>query len=227
MRCVGGPATSDPGSLTCENYSLSLLVMMAYNLRGFELSAPSWMDTTRFNVSAKIPPGADRRQFELMQQALLAERFGLRVHFEKRDMTVYELTVAKGGPKLKESQDLEPPKPEAPWRPPAAGPPVRTMARVSRKADSIAELANFLSNQLGQPVTDATGLTGRYDYELSFPMDPGGRAAGPVASNSLEPDAGTSLLEAVCDQLGLKLEKKKGRGDVVVVDRAEKIPVEN
>src|ERR1035438_1870590 len=104
MRCTGGPGTTDPGSLTCENYTLSHLVMMAYNLRGFQLSAPNWMDSARFNVVAKIPIGADRRQFDSMLQKMLAERFGLRVHFEKKDMTVYELTGGKNGPKLKQSR---------------------------------------------------------------------------------------------------------------------------
>jgi len=222
MRCTGGPGTTDPGLLTCENYSLSYLVMMAYNLRGFQLSAPNWMDTARFDVVAKIPNGADRRQFDSMQQKLLAERFGLRVHFEKKNMTVYELTVAKGGPKLKESQ--EPEKPAGAWRPPAGGPPVRTMVHVSRKGDSMAQLADFLSNQLGQPVTDATGLSARYDYDLSFMMDPGGRAAGPSTS---EPEFGASLIDALRDQLGLRLEKKKGQADVLIVDHAEKVPIEN
>jgi uncharacterized protein (TIGR03435 family) len=227
MRCRGGPGTAEPGMLTCENYSLSYLVMMAYNLHGFQLPAPDWMDAARFNVVAKIPSGAGRREFGSMLQKLLAERFGLRVHFEKKNVTVYELTVARNGPKLKESQEPESPKPEAPWRPPASGPPARTMARVSRKGDSIADLADFLSNQLGQPVIDATGLRGRYDYQMSFLMEPGGQAAGPVASNSSEPDIGTGLIDAVRDQLGLKLEKKKGQIDLLIVDHAEKVPVEN
>ncbi len=227
IRCAGGPGTSDPGSLRCENYSLSFLVMMAYNLRGFQLAAPAWMDAARYNVAAKIPPGADRRQFGLMQQNLLAERFGLKVHFEKKDTTVYELTVAKGGPKFKESQEPAAEKPEAAWRPPAGGPPARTRAHVNLKGESVADLANFLSNQLGQPVMDATGLSGRYDYDLSFLMEPGGRAAGPVASNGQEPELGISLIDAVRDQLGLRLEKKKGQADILVVDHAEKVPIEN
>jgi uncharacterized protein (TIGR03435 family) len=180
------------------------------------------MDTARFNIVAKIPNGADRRKFDSMQQKLLAERFGLRVHFEKKDMTVYELTVAKSGPRLKESQ--EPEKPEAAWRAPAGGPPARTMARVSRKGDSMAQLADFLSNQLGQPVADSTGLTARYDYDLSFMMEPGGCAAGPSTSES---EFGASLMDAVRDQLGLKLEKKKGKSEVLIVDHAEKVPIEN
>jgi len=227
MRCTGGPGTSDPGSLRCENYSLSLLLMMAYNLRGFQLTAPAWMDTARFNVVAKIPSGTDSRQFELMQQRLLAERFGLQVHFERKDMTVYELTVAKGGPKLKESQERGSEKPDLAWRPPAGGPPRRAMARTDRRGESIADLANFLSNQMGAPVVDATGLRGQYDYTLSFLMEPGGRAAGPVVANGSEPELGINLIDAVRDQLGLRLEKKKGQADILVVDHAEKVPTEN
>ncbi len=222
IRCTGGPGTSDPGSLRCENYSLSFLVMMAYNLRGFQLIAPSWMDSARYDVAAKMPPGTDARQFELMQQRLLAERFGLQVHFEKKESTVYELTVAKGGAKLKDS-DPAAEKPAAAWMPPLSGPPRRTKAHVTRKGDTIADLANFLSNQLWQPVTDATGLGGRYDYELSFVMEPGGRAAGPDS----EPEFGITLMDAVREQLGLRLEKKKGPSPVLVVDHAEKTPIEN
>jgi uncharacterized protein (TIGR03435 family) len=227
MRCHGGPGTTDPGLLTCENYSLSLLVMMAYNLRSYELTVPSWMEAARFNVVSRVPPDTDRRQFGLMQQKLLADRFGLRVHFEKKDMTVYELTAAKGGTKLKESHEPEVAKPEALWKPPAAGPPRRTMAYLNRKGESMAELAYFLSNQLGQPVSDATGLQGRYDYTLSFLMEPGGRAAGPVASNAPDADLGPNLVDALRDQLGLRLEKKKGQADVLIVDHAEKLPIEN
>jgi uncharacterized protein (TIGR03435 family) len=226
MRCTGGPGTSDPGALTCENYNLSLLVMMAYDLRGFQLAAPGWMEAARFDVAARIPPDTDARSFRLMQQALLAERFGLKAHFEKKDMTVYELTVGKGGSKLKESQDPAR-KSEALWRPPASGPPARTMASVVRKSEAVSELAAFLSNQLGRPVTDATGLTGRYDYELRFLMEPGGRAAGPLASGGQEQEFGTDLIQAVQDQLGLRLEKKKGQADVLVVDSADKAPSGN
>jgi uncharacterized protein (TIGR03435 family) len=227
MRCTGGPGTSDPGSLNCENYSLSYLVMMAYNLRSFQFTAPAWMDTARYDVAARIPRGTGRQAFELMQQRLLAERFGLRVHFEKKETTVYDLTVGKGGSKLKESQEPEAGQPETAWKPPPFGPPVRAMARVSHKGESSAELANFLANQLGQPVVDATGLGGRYDYELSFLMEPGGRAAGPVASNGPEPEFGVGLIDAVRDQLGLRLEKKKGQAGILVVDHAEKVPTAN
>jgi uncharacterized protein (TIGR03435 family) len=93
------------------------------------------------------------------------------------------------------------------------------MARVNRKGGSIGDLATFVSNQLGQPVTDATGLVGRYDYAFSFLMEPGGRAAGPVVSNGSEPEFGISLIDALRDQLGLRLEKKKGQAEVLARGR--------
>ena len=81
-----------------------------------------------------------------------------------------------------------------------SGPPVRARAHVIRKGDSLAELADFLANQLGRPVADVTGLTGRYDYEIDFMMEPGGRASGPSALET-EPEFGVSLVDAVRDQL--------------------------
>jgi uncharacterized protein (TIGR03435 family) len=89
------------------------------------------------------------------------------------------------------------------------------------------EGADFLSNQLGRPVMDATGLGGRYDCAFSFLMEPGGRAAGPAAWDGLEPEFGISLIDAVRDELGLRLEKKRGQADVLLVDHAEKVPTEN
>jgi len=148
--------------LTCKNYSLSFLVMMAYDLRNFQLVAPSWMEGARFDVTARIPAGTSRQEFGLMMQNLLAERFGLKVHSESREMTVFDLVVGKGGPKLRVSDEPAAEKPEGPWKP-AFGPPARVMAAVTRKNDSAADLAYLLSNFLGQPVTDATGLKGRYD----------------------------------------------------------------
>jgi uncharacterized protein (TIGR03435 family) len=200
--------------------------MMAYEVQAFQLAAPAWMQAARFNVSARIPPNADQRQFELMQQELLRQRFGLKTHFEKKQMAVYELAVSKDGHKgLKTSELQVQEKPPSLWVPAASGPPVRTRAHVIRKSTPTSDLARFLSDQLNSMVIDATGLAGRYDYELTFVMDPGGRAAGPSPGD--DADFGTSLIDAVRDQLGLKLEKKKGQADVLVVDSAEKIPSSN
>lgn len=226
-RCTGGPGTTDPSLLTCINYSLSFLVMMAYDLRNFQLVAPSWMEGARFDVTARVSADASRKEFGIMMQNLLAERFGLKIHYENREMAVFDLVVGKGGSKLKESDEPAAEKPEGPWKPPASGPPARVMAAVTRKNDSAADLAYLLSNFLGQPVTDATGLKGRYDYRFKFMMDPGGRAAGPAVSNGQDTEFGAGLIEALKDELGLRLERRKGQVSVLIVDHAEKVLISN
>src|SRR5580700_6387955 len=111
VGCRGGPGTQDPGLFTCQNISLSNLVTLAWHLDNYRLSAPDWM-TPRlmFNISAKIPPNTTRGQFEVMLQNLLADRFKLSVHHEKREMTQLSLVVAKNGPKFKEAVETPPPR---------------------------------------------------------------------------------------------------------------------
>jgi uncharacterized protein (TIGR03435 family) len=184
------------------------------------------MDTARYDLTAKIPPGADTRQFESMQQSLLAERFALQCHFEDKAATVYELVVAKGGPKLTPTKETQSEKPPSAWRPPPSGPPRRTKALITRKGDSMSDLASFLSDVLGNPVTDSTGLQGLYDYSFTFEMEAGGRAAGP-AGDSSGPELGVSLPGALREQLGLELKRKKGQARMLVIDHAEKVPVGN
>jgi uncharacterized protein (TIGR03435 family) len=130
-QCKGGPGTSDPTRLTCENFSLSYLVMMAYNLRAFQLQAPDWMGSTRFNVQATVPPGATPQQFRAMLQDLLARRFKLAVHHDQKEMDGYDLVVSKPSVNLKRSDDDTPIADESIWRPPVSGPPVRVKAQIN------------------------------------------------------------------------------------------------
>ena len=74
---------------------------------------------------------------------------------------------------------------------------------------------------------DTTGLGGCYDYALTFLMEPGGWATAPETVDGSAPELGVSLIDAVRDELGLRLEKKKGQAEVLLVDHAEKVPVEN
>jgi uncharacterized protein (TIGR03435 family) len=233
----GGPGTDDPGLFTCVNWSLANLVTLAYAIFDFQLSAPGWMQDQKFNVSAKVPMGATKEQFKLMMQNMLAERFKLAVHFEKKEMQRYELVIAKGGPKLKESTIAPPPKedgaepkpPEKPAAPksfmakdgyPAVDGEGNAMgygrARVVYLRRTMEVLVTYLSAQLHHPVVDLTGLTGKYDIALFWDM-----------RDASEPEAGPTLEAALQSQLGLKLEQKKGPVDIVVVDHAEKIPTEN
>src|SRR5258708_1391469 len=100
----GGPGSRDPGLFSCTNCTLSMMVMQAYDLKPYQLSGgPGFFTTERFNVSAKLPGGTTTEQHLLMQKNLLADRFGLKIHREPKEMQVYGLVVAKGGPKFKES----------------------------------------------------------------------------------------------------------------------------
>jgi uncharacterized protein (TIGR03435 family) len=97
----GGPGTNDPGRMILENLDIASLIMKAYDIPLYLLSAPESLSNIRFDVTATLPPGATKEQFLLMQQNLLTTRLGLVVHREKKETPVYELIVAKGGSKLK------------------------------------------------------------------------------------------------------------------------------
>jgi uncharacterized protein (TIGR03435 family) len=246
VGCSGGPATEDPIRWTCENMSLSNLVLSAFGLSYFQLKSQSSLDDERFNVTAKLPDGATKEQFLHMQQNLLLERFGLKFHYEQKEMQGYELVVAKNGPKFRESEP-EPPKDPSPTT--QAGPAAETkdgfpftrgrdglptipkgmtgywmsgnVARGQWVRTTVEKIALFLSDQVGAPVADSTGLKGEYD--LSLEWTPEAPNVMPTASESSFP----SLLTAIQEQLGLKLQSKKVTIEIFVIDHTEKTPTEN
>jgi uncharacterized protein (TIGR03435 family) len=215
-----------------ENFDVASLILKAWNLPYYALSAPDWTHDVRFDVSATIPPGTTQEQFLLMQQNLLIARLGLAVHHEKKEMPVYELIIAKGGSKLKEAappQDL-PDLTQFPadLKRDADGFPVllpgRTMyaigmghASLQGVGETMEHFASTLAGQLGAPVTDATGLTGKYDFKLRW-------LPGNIRPDD---DPGMSLESAITQQLGLTLRRARGPVDILVVDHVDKTPSEN
>lgn len=254
---VGCPG-SDPGRITCTNINLANLVTMAYGIAHYQLVGLSLSDSDRFEIAVKVPAEATKDQIKLMWQNLLAERFKLAVHREKKEVPVYELVVAKGGPKMQESVEGPPPTGDAappprmrdgppkldkdgfPDLPPGRGSGMVMMngkARWRATRETTGMLASMLGGQLSQPVTDATGLQGKYDFTLSWVTGSfgGGRGGAAVSqpeggsplAGMSEPDDGPTLLSAIQSQLGLKLEPKKGSIEVLVVDHVERVPTEN
>jgi len=159
-------------------------VVTAYGIKGFQLAAPDWMEDSQFNVSAKVPVGATMEQFRFMMQNMLAERFKLAVHFEKKEMQRYDLVIAKGGPKLKESA-MPPPKEDAAEQKRVVAPELKLgadgypalaegmtvammngRARIMYPRRTMEFFAGKLASQLDHPVVDLTGLTGKYDFAL-------------------------------------------------------------
>ncbi len=198
MGMNGGPGTKDPGLYRCNNCNLMMLIMQAYDIKQYQLSAPGSMDAAgRFDITAKVPAGATKEQFRLMLQNMLAERFKLAIHRDKKEMQVYDMVVAKGGPKLKESVE-EPAKDDAPddgFAPPPPGGRARGpnldkdgypvipkgcngcimvvgggKARLHSEKETMKGFADTLASQVGKPVMDATGLKGKYEIDVSFDM---------------------------------------------------------
>ena len=99
----GGPGSDDPGRVDWINVSLRQMLTSAFNVKDYQIEGPDWLNTQRFDVAAKVPANTTREQFRLMIQAMLTNRFQLKFHRESKEHAVLALVVAKGGPKLKES----------------------------------------------------------------------------------------------------------------------------
>jgi len=238
----GGPGTPDPGTYTCQNCPVTWVLDEAYDLQPFEYVGPEWPQTVRFDFAAKVPAGTTKEAFRAMLQSLLAERFKLAVHREKKEMQVYELTVARNGPKFRESAPKDAPEEDGPpgkLQRDGDGFPILTggttmavvpgHARIRSDNRPIAWFVRMLSGQLHSPVIDATNLHAKYDFLLSWAWEgngtPGASADGaPMAA--LDPYR-PALISAVEAQLGLQLDRKKGQAEVLVIDHLEKAPTEN
>jgi uncharacterized protein (TIGR03435 family) len=234
----GGPGTQDATRISYMNQSFRNLLTEAYGINAWQLSGPDWMGAQRYDIVAGIPEGATKDQVHLMLQNLLVDRFKAVVRRESRDFPIFTLTVAKSGSKLKPSS-TEPsatastgPNPIGSDGFPQLSPGATALMGVMHNGvlrllagkQTMQELARALENEFGTRVVDNTGLTGTYDFTLTYVRDLGSAAGAPVlADNSPAPDLATALQE----QLGLKVEKSRGPVEVIVLVSANKIPTEN
>jgi uncharacterized protein (TIGR03435 family) len=205
------------GTVTLGNTTLSECIRYAYALTSEDqISGPDWIRdrAIRFDIIAKAPPETPRDQLLLMTQNLLAERFHLQLHTDQRPVTHMELSVDKGGSKLHASTAE------------GTNSTLRGYGRGLLFYDhfDFHMLATLLSRQLRVPVIDKTGITGRYDLKLEWTPEDLQPAAG-SADSPVRPDV--NVYTAVREQLGLQLEMKKTPIDVLVIDRADKVPVPN
>ncbi len=228
-RVLGGPGTDDPGRITFTRATFADLVRRAYDIRPDEVLGPDWINdrgpSTVYTVTATMAPGTTKQQFQQMMQNLLTERFHLVLHHEKQTRPGYELVVASGGPKLKEWTPGS--KTELPPAFDRLGPGVtridghRTMADLCRGLGASIAEANGTYQPAGPVprVVDHTGLPGDYRIALVFTTSPG----VPGGANDT-PD----LFTAIEKQLGLKLRRLHDvQVDVLIVDKADRIPTEN
>ena len=191
------------GRVTLTNVTLAECVMFAYGISSSaQVIGPDWIQTraVRFDILAKAAPDTEREKLLAMLQSLLAERLNLKGHWEKRPLPHLALVVGKNGLKLKpaEGSDTNP----------------ASYGHISRSQITMPLLATLLSRFERQVIVDETELTGPFAVELHWSRDN-------------ETASVPTIYTAVEEQLGLKLETRKGPIDVFVVDSADKVPKAN
>jgi uncharacterized protein (TIGR03435 family) len=227
---TGGPGTTDPGRISYTNITLRRVLLTAYDVKNYQLVGPEWLDTARFDITATIPEGATKEQFQAMLRDFLSARFKMTTHRESKELPIYALLPAKNGLKIKSQNGAEPAEEQAASMKkdegkdgfpvlslPTAGLVIETRngrARVTAKDVPLAKLADLLSGQAGCPVFDLTSLDGNYSFVLYFT---------PEGGDSPEP----FLFAALQEQLGLKLEPRKGPVELLIIDHIERVPTEN
>ena len=227
---ISGPA---PSAFTTRNAALSTIIQYTYGIADYQLvEAPSWTRSERFDIVAKYPEGDGRGRVPEMVQALLADRFALKVHKDTREGAIFELVTARSdgrlGPKLRRSEvDCV---------------AVRTALKESGRVQTIGPgdfptcmmiasdrfikggnrtmdvFSRSLARYVDRRVVDRTGLDGEFDIELEWLPATGTAASNPTGAPRSSPDDTLSIYTALREQLGLELKSARGSIDVIVVD---------
>jgi uncharacterized protein (TIGR03435 family) len=222
------------GRLNAVNLSLRTLITLAYQLQPFQLvNAPDWIATERFDIVAKIdgeqpPPGSGPPDL-IALRTLLADRFTLVVRRETRELDIYALVKAKPdalGPALRQSSGecARIGAAIASGAPTPTGPSAPycgfnfSAGRIRFGGTPVSALAGGLAERVGRHVVDRTGLTGPWDFEVTFAADPPRGLPSPDVDAPHVDSNAPSLFTALQEQLGLKLEATRGPVDVLVVE---------
>ncbi len=246
MAALRAAHSFSSGLVREEQVSLANLVGEAFGVKqGYEMEAPSWMGNEHFTVNATPPEGATKADLPIMIRHLLEDRFGLKYHHETRQISGYELVVAKSGLKIAKSSGPEP----DPTAVKGTGVSFKDglpqfdkhlgnmnmcamdYCALHGRNRGMQALAADLTGRLRAPVTDATGLEGGYDYTVIFTDEFVMTLSGVLAPVTDMPDAPLAhplLHEALKEQLGLEVRPVKNVPvDVVVIDSGSKVPTEN
>jgi uncharacterized protein (TIGR03435 family) len=224
LNTVGGNTSQRAlpnGSLTLTNNTARNIIRTAYGWQGSQVvGGPAWLDNERYDIVAKAAAPFNQVEGQAMLRALLAERFALVAHVEARDMPVFLLRVAAkpAGARLRPSVVD------------CAKQPICVLnvqfaaGSITGIGVSMPQLARNLMNALGRTIVDETGLAGSYDLELTFVPDPNQSVPG-AATAAVDLDA-PSLVTALEEQLGLKLEPGRAPVQMLVIDRVERPTVD-
>jgi uncharacterized protein (TIGR03435 family) len=227
---------STPEGFSATNVTLQAVIQEAYGVESQQISrSPSWLNSEIFDVEAEVEDSvandlrnlsADQRNLaqQRMLQALLADRFKLALHHETKVLPIYALVIAQNGPKLQEAKpgDTYPTGFKGPGGRSGAGAMLMGLGGgqvngVTAQGVPLADLVKQLTEQLGRPVLDKTGLNGKYDFTLKWtPGTPDG-----MANDVGRGSQGSSLFTALQEQLGLKLETQTSPMEILVIDHVE------
>jgi uncharacterized protein (TIGR03435 family) len=194
--------------VTMANVSLKKVILTAYGIpddRQYAAVGPDWLVTEHFDIQATFPPDTEVQQVRQMLQGLLAERFKLTLHRERRQLPIFALVVAKDGPRIRPVED---------GQPQTRG----DAGRLEATKITMQKLADLLGKMTEREVVDRTGLHGVFDFNLEW---------SPLDTPAIDPTGaaratdGPSLVTALQEQLGLKLESTNGPVDVLVIDSVE------
>ena len=244
-------AYAETAGLFNADFPLSVYIEFAYKFlpsneqrEAMLAHLPKWVGTENFEIHARAAGNPTKDQMRLMMQSLLAERFKLTIHFEVKEFPVLAMVLekpGKTGPKLRPHSEGPPcPDPKAPIAPtgtdvfppicdaymadfPVVGHPMKLGSR-NTTMDLIASSLPTVED-LGLPVVDQTGLTGKYDFVLEWTPEPKGDASSPPPT-TVDDSQKTSFQQALKEQLGLKLKTAIAPLSVAVVDHVER-PSEN
>ena len=272
----------DAGRVDFNLMSLADLIQRAYRVKSYQVSGPEWISSERYDIHAKLPEGANPDQVPEMLQALLAERFGLTLHRDTKEHSVYALVVGKNGAKMEEAEPDPPASADSAksgqvadgaksgqvttfsggggggvrYSTSGGGGDGEKRGMVMTRGDGAASagadgalhmdtkmtmgaLADFLARFVDRPVVDMTELKGTYKVALDLPLQDLMKAkgvnvvtmgGGPMDTRSPADgasDPSGSSFFAIVQKLGLKLEQRKAPMEMLVIDRAEKVPTEN
>ncbi len=200
-----------PGSLTMRGVRYRTAIAWAYGVRDFQVTGPDWLDQVGFDIAAKAEGSAKEPELRKMLRMLLAERFKLETHQERKETPAYVLTIGKNGlnPNVKPSDSEGDPLIQ----------PNLAKLEVSVKRAPASQLVELLSKVLREPVIDETGLSGSFDATVNIQKY--------IPDGSSAPDIVSLALRAIQAEFGLEVKHRKTMMDYVIVDRTEKTPVEN
>jgi len=183
-------------------------VTWAYGVKDYQvLAAPAWFRSDRYDVNAKAHGAPDLAHLKLLLQALLADRFHLKLHKETRQPPIFTLNLGERGIRMERAQ-------ASTDGPQITGRSNSTHKELTGHSATMTGLIQTLSWNVDRPIVDKTGLKGNYDFKLEW---------SPVEDDP----SGISLFTAIKEQLGLRFESAKGPVDVLLIDHAERVPTDN